>query len=97
MAAGVISNPIQHRLWCPLFARRQQAGEVDPSDDVTVDRRYLGNQVGVPNVCIDLAFDEFELIQLINLAVTVSNGNLSDPLKRAWVTKCKRGCSVAGD
>ena len=56
-------------------AGRQQAGEVDAAEDFAGRGRDAGDAVGVPDVGVDLAVDELELVELGDGLAVVFDGN----------------------
>ena len=63
---GVVSDAVEHGFRIGDFAGLQQAGEIDPAEDLAGCRRDARDAVGVPDVCVDLAVDVFELVELVD-------------------------------
>ena len=63
---GVVGDPVQYGFLVDSLIVRQQAGEIDPGNHVSVVRIDARDPVRVPDVCVDLSLDEFQLVQLVD-------------------------------
>jgi glutamine cyclotransferase len=60
----------------------EQAGEVDPADDVAAGRVDPRDAVGQPHVCVDLAVDPLQLVEVVDRRAFGSDRDAADHLQR---------------
>ncbi len=77
VALGVVGDAVEDGLGVDLLVGRQEAGAVDPVDDVAVVGIDAGDAVGVPDVGVDDAIDVFELVELIDEGGAVVDDNVA--------------------
>src|SRR5580704_6728511 len=64
---------------------------------MTVLRRDSRNPVGVPDVCVNLVLDEFELIEVVDDLAGVFDHDVVGFLESVWIAKPEGRRAVAGD
>ena len=70
---GVIGNPVEDGIGVVGAVVTINASEIDPAENPTSDRLDACDQVGLPDVRVDLTFDEFELIESPNQPPVVTD------------------------
>ena len=60
---GVVGDAVENGFGAEVDDVGEEAGEVDPGDDVAVAGRDAGDAVGVPDVGVDLAVDVLEFVE----------------------------------
>src|ERR1700722_15574602 len=64
---------------------------------MTVLRRDSRNSVGVPDICVNLVLDEFELIEVVNDLAGVFDHDVEGFLESVWISE-PEGCGpIASD
>ena len=61
---GVVGDAVEDGFVVEVEHGGEEAGEVDPGDDVAVAGRDAGDAVGVPDVGVDLVVDVFEFVEV---------------------------------
>jgi len=74
----VIGDAIQYCFRVGDGAGKQQAGQIDPLQHISVRRRNDGDTVFVPDVGVDFPVDVFELVELIDGGAAVGDVNAAD-------------------
>ena len=94
---GVVGNAVKHGFVVGVFTRRQQAGEVDPAEDFAGRGCDARDAIGMPDVGVDLAMDEFEFVELGDGFAVVLDGDAAGFVKGGWGRRSGRCGAVAED
>jgi len=97
VALSVVGDAVEDGFGVNLPVGRQEAGAVDPVDDVAVVEINAGDAVGVPDVGVDDAIDVFELVELIDEGGAVVDDDVAGLGKIGGIAEAKGGGAVAGD
>src|SRR5271156_1623388 len=93
----IVSDAIQNRFGIDHLIGGKQACEVDPADHVPVLRRDAHDHIRVPDVGVNLAFDEFQLIETIDANIVFLDHDVARFLERVGIAESQRGAAVAGN
>src|SRR5882724_6748619 len=93
----VVSDPIQDRLVINPLLYGQQSFQVDPCDNLTVLWRNPRNHFRVPDIRINLPFDELQLIELANDFASVFHHDMTRFSKSFRIAKAQRRRPIAGN
>src|ERR1700677_4729078 len=94
---GVVSDPVEHGFRVDPLIAGQQAGEIDPGNHVSVLGIDARDQVCVPDICVDLTLDKFQLVQLVDDPGPVLHHDVMRFFEAVGIAETKRRCAVAGD
>jgi len=97
VALSVVSDAIEHGFSVNLLVGGQEAGAVDPVEDVAVVGIDADDAVGVPDVGVDDAIDVFELVELVNEGGAVVDDNVAGLGKVGGIAEAEGRGAVAGD
>src|SRR5580658_4459270 len=75
----------------------KQAGEVNPAKDASGSGGDAGDAVGVPDVGVDLAVDELELVELGDGDAVVADGDTAEFVEGFGIEEAERGGAVGED
>ena len=70
-------------------AGRQQAGEIDPADDLAGRRVDARDAVGLPDVGVDLALHPFQFVQFADRPALVGDGDAAGLLERLGIPEAQ--------
>src|ERR1035438_2039944 len=93
----IVGNAVEHGFMVCSLGIGQQAGQVDPSQHDPGCGRDAGDAVGVPDVCVDLAVDEFEFIELSHGSAVIFDHNFPDRAEGGWIEEAQSCAAVAQD
>src|ERR1700733_1390767 len=93
----IVSNPVENRFGVDPLGRRHQAGQVNPCDYMSVRRRNPSDHIRVPDIRVNLAFDELQFIEIVDDFVSVRYENVAGFLKSFGIAKAERRAAVAGN
>ena len=94
---GVVGDAVEDGFGVELEHGGEEAGEVDPGDDVAVAGSDAGDAVGVPDVGVDFAVDVFELVEEGDGCALVGDGDVADFVEVFGVAEAEGGGAVGGD
>ena len=74
VAGGVVGDAVEHVGLARRDVRtRQQARQVDPAHHMSAGRIDAGDQVGLPDVGVELALDPFQFVEVVDRAALVGD------------------------
>ena len=97
VALGVVGYAIEDGLGVYFLVGGEEAGAVDPVDDLAVFGVDAGDAVGVPDVGVDDAVDVFELVELVDEGGAVVDGDAAGLGEVGGIAEAEGGGAVAGD
>ncbi len=80
-----------------LLIVRQQAGEIDPGNHVSVVRIDACDPVRVPDIGVNLTLNKLQLVQLVDDRVPILHQDVVGFFEAIRVAKAKRRRAIAGD
>jgi hypothetical protein len=94
---GIVGDSIENGFGIDHLIGRQQSGEVDPGDYVSIARRNPRDHIRMPDVRVNLAFDELKFVQLVDDLAPVFHENVTRFPKGIGIAKAQGGSAIAGD
>src|SRR5262245_4762086 len=92
----IVSDAVQDGIG-ELRRHGGEPGEIDPADYAPGGRFDHGNAIGKPDVGVDQAVHELELVQVIDVAVAILHLHATDLRQRLRIEEAKRRRAVAQD
>jgi hypothetical protein len=97
LAARVVSDAIKDGFVTGELVAGHEAFEVDPAKDATGCGRDAGYAVGVPDVRVDFAVDEFEFVELTDRLAAILDDDPAEFPEGIGIEEAEGGCTVAED
>ena len=94
---GVVGDAVEDRVITGDLVARHKAGQVDPAEDAAGRWRDSSNAIGVPDIRVDFAVNEFELVELGDGLAMVFDGDAAKLFEAFGIEETQVSRAVAED
>ncbi len=94
---GVVGDAVEDGFGGEALSVRKKAGAVDPGENAAVDGGDAGDTVGVPDIGVDEAVDELELVELVDGGWAVVDEDAASFGEGSRVAEAESSGAVRGD